>query len=194
MSVCRTTGSGNMGLRLRIEAGGEQRSAESRVAVTSTHSCLFSDEFPCVLDSFHQIVALNAEFAQAYMLVGEALDEMKDREGACPVWCRRESDPEGAECSVRTCCGRRVRTPRRPCSFRRRSIMIPALAGDALSGRLIDAADPARDARPLLEKEVFQSPATQLRIAIWASSTPIRTASRMRWPSSRPRSGLRPRT
>jgi Flp pilus assembly protein TadD len=35
-----------------------------------------------VLDTFHKIVALNAESAEADMLVGEALDEMKDPVGA----------------------------------------------------------------------------------------------------------------
>jgi tetratricopeptide (TPR) repeat protein len=46
------------------------------------HSCLLSRQYPCVLDAFHRMVALNAESAEADMLVGEALDEMKDRIGA----------------------------------------------------------------------------------------------------------------
>jgi tetratricopeptide (TPR) repeat protein len=46
------------------------------------HSCLLSSQYPCVLDAFHRIVALNADSAEADMLVGEALDEMKDRIGA----------------------------------------------------------------------------------------------------------------
>lgn len=46
------------------------------------HSCLLSSQYPCVLDAFHRMVALNAESAEADMLVGEALDEMKDRIGA----------------------------------------------------------------------------------------------------------------
>jgi tetratricopeptide (TPR) repeat protein len=50
--------------------------------LTLAHSCLLSQEYPCVLDAFHQIVALNAESAEADMLVGEALDQMKDRAGA----------------------------------------------------------------------------------------------------------------
>ena len=50
--------------------------------LTLAHSCLLSKEFPCVLDTFHRIVALNAESAEADMLVGEALDEMKDTQGA----------------------------------------------------------------------------------------------------------------
>jgi tetratricopeptide (TPR) repeat protein len=50
--------------------------------LTLTHSCLRSENYPCVLDTFHQIVALNAQSAEADMVVGEALDQMKDRAGA----------------------------------------------------------------------------------------------------------------
>jgi tetratricopeptide (TPR) repeat protein len=50
--------------------------------LTLAHSCLLSKQYPCVLDAFHRMVALNAESAEADMLVGEALDEMKDRIGA----------------------------------------------------------------------------------------------------------------
>lgn len=50
--------------------------------LTLAHSCLLSNQYPCVLDVFHQMVALNADSAEADMLVGEALDEMKDPIGA----------------------------------------------------------------------------------------------------------------
>jgi len=50
--------------------------------LTLAHSCLLSNQYPCVLDAYHRIIALNAESAEADMLVGEALDEMKDTEGA----------------------------------------------------------------------------------------------------------------
>jgi tetratricopeptide (TPR) repeat protein len=50
--------------------------------LTLAHSCLFARQFPCVLDTFHRLVALNADSAEADMLVGEALDEMKDPVGA----------------------------------------------------------------------------------------------------------------
>jgi Flp pilus assembly protein TadD len=50
--------------------------------LTLAHTCLFAHEYPCVLDTFHKLVALNAESAEADMLVGEALDEMKDPVGA----------------------------------------------------------------------------------------------------------------
>ena len=45
-------------------------------------SCLASKQFPCVLDVYREILALNSESAEAYMLAGEALDEMRDHAGA----------------------------------------------------------------------------------------------------------------
>ena len=50
--------------------------------LTLAHSCLLSNQYLCVLDAFHRMVALNANSAEAEMLVGEALDEMKDSAGA----------------------------------------------------------------------------------------------------------------
>jgi tetratricopeptide (TPR) repeat protein len=46
------------------------------------HSCLWSKQFQCVLDVYHEILSLNAESAEADMLAGEALSEMKDNSGA----------------------------------------------------------------------------------------------------------------
>jgi tetratricopeptide (TPR) repeat protein len=46
------------------------------------HSCLWTRQFQCVLDVYHEIVTLNADSAEADMLAGEALDEMKDKPGA----------------------------------------------------------------------------------------------------------------
>jgi tetratricopeptide (TPR) repeat protein len=46
------------------------------------HSCLWSKQFQCVLDVYHEILLLNAESAEADMLAGEALDEMNDHAGA----------------------------------------------------------------------------------------------------------------
>ncbi|MGB6869409.1 MAG: tetratricopeptide repeat protein [Acidobacteriaceae bacterium] len=42
------------------------------------HSCLWSKQYQCVLDVYHQILGLNAESAEADMLAGEAYDEMRD--------------------------------------------------------------------------------------------------------------------
>jgi tetratricopeptide (TPR) repeat protein len=46
------------------------------------HSCLWSKQYQCVLDTYHEILLLNAESAEADMLAGEAMDEMKDHNGA----------------------------------------------------------------------------------------------------------------
>lgn len=45
-------------------------------------SCLRAKQFQCVLDTYHEILTLNAESAEADMLAGEALDEMRDHNGA----------------------------------------------------------------------------------------------------------------
>ena len=46
------------------------------------HSCLWTKQYPCVLDVYHQILGLNAESAEADMLAGEAYDEMRDHQSA----------------------------------------------------------------------------------------------------------------
>ena len=46
------------------------------------HSCLWSKQYQCVLDAYREILKLNAESAEADMLMGEAYDEMKNDAGA----------------------------------------------------------------------------------------------------------------
>jgi len=59
------------------------------------HSCLRSEQYPCVLDVYKEILTLNAESAEADMLAGEALDEMKDRPGAIEQFrAAVKSDPK----------------------------------------------------------------------------------------------------
>jgi tetratricopeptide (TPR) repeat protein len=45
-------------------------------------SCMWSKQYQCVLDTYHQILELNAESAEADMLAGEALDQMQNQQGA----------------------------------------------------------------------------------------------------------------
>ena len=45
-------------------------------------SCMWSKQYQCVLDTYHQILDLNAESAEADMLAGEALDQMHNHQGA----------------------------------------------------------------------------------------------------------------
>jgi tetratricopeptide (TPR) repeat protein len=50
------------------------------------HSCLWSRQYQCVLDVYHEILTLDSESAEADMLAGEALDEMKDNEGSTKMF------------------------------------------------------------------------------------------------------------
>ncbi len=50
--------------------------------LTLAHSCLWSKQYDCVLEVDKEILALNADSAEADMLVGEALDEKGDDAGA----------------------------------------------------------------------------------------------------------------
>jgi len=50
------------------------------------HSCLWSKQYQCVMDVYHEILALDAESAEADMIAGEALDEMKDNEGSTKMF------------------------------------------------------------------------------------------------------------
>lgn len=65
-----------------LKQGVDRDPQNLNLLLTLAHSCLLSSQYPCVLDAYHRIIALNAESAEADMLVGEALDEMKDTEGA----------------------------------------------------------------------------------------------------------------
>ncbi len=50
--------------------------------LTLAHSCLWSKQYDCVLSVYKQILALNADSAEADMIAGEALDEKGDDAGA----------------------------------------------------------------------------------------------------------------
>ncbi len=65
---------------LKGAVAGDPQNLELRLALA--HSCLWSKQYQCVLDTYHEILMLNAESAEADMLAGEALDEMKDTPGA----------------------------------------------------------------------------------------------------------------
>jgi tetratricopeptide (TPR) repeat protein len=65
-----------------LKRAADRDSQNLTLLLTLAHSCLLSEQFPCVLDTFHRLEALNAQSAEADMLVGEALSEMKDTYGA----------------------------------------------------------------------------------------------------------------
>jgi tetratricopeptide (TPR) repeat protein len=52
------------------------------IRLALAHSCLWSKQYPCVLDTYHEMLALNAGSAEADMLAGEAYDGLHDRNGA----------------------------------------------------------------------------------------------------------------
>lgn len=45
-------------------------------------SCMWSKQYQCVLDTYHQMLELNADSAEVHMLAGEAYDELKNVAGA----------------------------------------------------------------------------------------------------------------
>ena len=65
---------------LKEATASEPQNLPFRLALA--HSCLWSKQYQCVLDVYHEILTLNAESAEADMLAGEAYDEMKDRADA----------------------------------------------------------------------------------------------------------------
>ncbi|HTX77106.1 MAG TPA: tetratricopeptide repeat protein [Terracidiphilus sp.] len=54
--------------------------------LTLAQSCLWSRQYQCVMDVYREILNLNAESAEADMLAGEALDEMKDNAGSTKMF------------------------------------------------------------------------------------------------------------
>lgn len=65
---------------LKSAALDDQQNLQFRLLLA--HSCLSSRQFQCVLDTYHEILTLNAESAEADMLAGEAMDEMQNPGGA----------------------------------------------------------------------------------------------------------------
>ena len=65
---------------LKQAAAADPRSLELRLALVQ--SCLGSRQLQCALDVYHEILQLNAESAEADLVAGELLDEMKDEPGA----------------------------------------------------------------------------------------------------------------
>jgi tetratricopeptide (TPR) repeat protein len=65
---------------LKEAAAHDAKSLPLRLALA--HSYLWSKQFQYVLDVYHEILELDPNSAEADMLAGEALDEMKDNEGS----------------------------------------------------------------------------------------------------------------
>lgn len=69
---------------LKTAAAGDPSNLPLRL--TLAQSCLWSKQLQCVMDVYREILNLNAESAEADMLAGEALDEMKDNEGSTKMF------------------------------------------------------------------------------------------------------------
>jgi tetratricopeptide (TPR) repeat protein len=69
-----------------LKAAAQRDKQNSPLLLSLAHSCLWSKQLQCVMDTYHQILSLNAESAEADMLAGEALDEMKDNEGSTKMF------------------------------------------------------------------------------------------------------------
>ena len=65
---------------LKDAAARDPQNLQLRLALA--HSCLWSKQFQCVLDAYHEMLTLNAESAEVDMLAGEAEDAMKDFDAA----------------------------------------------------------------------------------------------------------------
>ena len=69
---------------LKEATGKDAQNLPLRLALA--HSCLWSKQYQCVMDVYHEILALNPDSAEADMIAGEALDEMKDNEGSTKMF------------------------------------------------------------------------------------------------------------
>lgn len=69
---------------LQSAAAHDAQNLPLRLAIA--HSCLWSKQFQCVMDTYRQILDLNPDSAEADMIAGEALDEMKDNEGSTKMF------------------------------------------------------------------------------------------------------------
>lgn len=65
-----------------LKAAAASDAQNLQLRLTLAHSCLWTKQYQCVLDVYHEILLLNAESAEADMLAGEVLDETKDSAGA----------------------------------------------------------------------------------------------------------------
>jgi len=65
---------------LQAAAAADKRNLPLRLALA--HSCLWSKNNPCVMDTYKEILEIDPESAEAYVLAGEAMDAMKNSTGA----------------------------------------------------------------------------------------------------------------
>ncbi len=69
-----------------LQRAADQDPNNATLLLSLAHSYMWSKQFKRVLDVYHQILTINPESAEADMLAGEALDEMKDDAGATEMF------------------------------------------------------------------------------------------------------------
>lgn len=69
---------------LKDAAAVDKQNLPLRLALA--HSCLWSKQYDCVMSTYHEILELNPNSAEADMIAAEALDEMKDNEGSTKLF------------------------------------------------------------------------------------------------------------
>ena len=81
-----------------LKEAADADAANLPLRLSLAHSCLWSRQFPCVLEVYRQMLALNADSAEVEMLAGEAADEMKDRGTAVDAFrAAAKANPEQPE-------------------------------------------------------------------------------------------------
>ena len=65
-----------------LRQAAEKDTQNLTLRLTLAHSCLWSKQYQCVLDTYKEMLTLNAESSEADMLAGEALDAMGDTTAA----------------------------------------------------------------------------------------------------------------
>jgi tetratricopeptide (TPR) repeat protein len=104
-----------------LKAAAQADAQNLQLRLTLAHSCLWTKQYQCVLDVYHEILLLNAESAEADMLAGEVLDETKDSAGAIQQFrAAAKADPKRptSTSAWATSCGPKTSTTTLPASFR----------------------------------------------------------------------------
>jgi tetratricopeptide (TPR) repeat protein len=136
------------------------------IRLALAHSCLWSKQYQCVMDVYHEILSLDAESAEADMIAGEALDEMKDNAGSTAMF-RAAVKANPKEPNVHFGLGYLLWTqkiyPEAATEFQAELANDPnhVQAMEYLGDTLIQLNKPA-EARPWLERTIKLDPSQQL--------------------------------
>jgi tetratricopeptide (TPR) repeat protein len=144
---------------LRQAAAQDPSNLALRLALA--HSCLWSNQMQCVLDVYKEILALNSESAEADMLAGEAMNGLKDNEGAEKMF-RAAIQANPAEPSAHFALGYLLwmnkEFPEAAAEFRAELANDPNhLEASLYLGDCDIQLNHQQDARPLLEKVVHEN-------------------------------------